>query len=522
MPAVLAKTYAQIASLLHDGEPEALEAIGTSVVVFDTHGGRYPFLLLMAVAWHIRRLAELANDHGVQTHATVLVLSPSRQCIWTERALSRHFLHRGSLDPSFLHCSILKAKFQIRIGPVHDDQPVELGTILESVIRALDHNTGAPELGPSDVVFGSCMLPLEDTRLGQAVKLPERAPAAEFRRLGALNLDKDPAHNELVWAGPATSSLKPIDHFPWSGDIFELLVCCISGLQHGMPGALDSMWWCLEDFPIFPFDMETFRKTRRWFLESIRQLCRWGLVNLSAAEPGDKITDAMKQPGLFVSQDWGSPVQKLLVTGRAVSVYEAMLVVALGREEHALVRHTLAAIAAVSRLGIRTIIRRSISDTEPTYELCQAACSGTGAALAARGRIWLALGLLHRAKTAKDDDQLRLGAANLVVGYPRLALVEQHMRSMLNSDSDGMMDGFSGRRGQTGALGWADDHVPPPPDSYGVHFGLQRQDREGSTGYTTTMMAAVSDKAVFQVMDNLFPPKGNKGRDFHALLESHY
>ncbi|KAK0668166.1 hypothetical protein QBC41DRAFT_337766 [Cercophora samala] len=641
LPGMFLTTYADAASRLQRQAPPA-------VMVFDTHGGRHSFLLLMTVAWLIRKLAERCRSHREQTHANVFVLSPSSQRLWSPDALSRHFAACS------LHSAKLVATFQRPPVPqqapttTDDDQVPDLEALLEAASVAMKHNVAeSADLTASDAVFAACMLPLHacrqlwrrlvktargdvqvllltqhnlpeqralllrsiherqplhvlvdsslrfppairgpphigvlpreactwqwDVCLGQVVSLPARVPIPEFNRLAAINPSKEADQAELYWAGPCTPGLKDVDCFPWSGDMLELVLCAVAGLQRGLPGAPECLWWCLRDVPVFPFDTQQAPWRPAWFDESVRQLCKWGLVTSPPQDPGADAASALDQQTLAVTGDWGSPAVELLMTGEAVTVHEAILVVALRREEDHAVRYAIAAIASLHRVGLRNMIHRGVGDTCPTFDQCLKLCTGTGAALASRGRLWLALGMLHRAKTATTPAHiLDLSASNLEFVHSHVALAEHHMKAMLGPSSDAKFDTLSGGLSQGQLLrvevalvramlpnlvifacrdpavtrtvisalevklepfDWADDLTLPSSPAFGVHFGLQKKFRTArndwqtaDAGYTSDMMVQVSSDAVLQVFDDVLPAERHGGRrpEFFSLMRSYY
>ncbi|KAK4194723.1 hypothetical protein QBC40DRAFT_269884 [Triangularia verruculosa] len=637
LPGVTFKTYSELASSLRSG------SLGMSpLTVFGTNGGRHPLLLLMSMAWLVRRLAQCCKLNPAQSHASVFVLSPSSQAVWAETPLLRHF------DPvqTRPRCWSVETSFQKpqNFTVSHDTDCTAV--VLDKLAEELERLHGEADPEPGQVFFGSCVVPLEaclsmqfhvteylwdvsnysvvvviltahnlgewdrvmhlvesaephallllvdsslayipsiggrhhfgllprevtvrqwDTRIGHVVELPAKLPVAELDRLHALNSRKGSAHSRFIWAGPPTSgNPKPEPCHPWSGHILELLICAIDGLQQGLPGDPDCMWWCLEDMPVFPFDMHTFRRNRRWFQESIRQLCAWGLVKFSPSDPTvvQTTVDVTKQPGLFLSSEWGSPVQALLITGRAVTVYEAMLMVIISREPDRLVKYTLAAVASLYRVGAQTIIRRcyqQLSTSEPTFERCRAACSAAWAGLAARGRLWLALGLVYRAIATDFSAEALLEHASVSVLRSQLDLFRHHMCGKLNipdpepdmlstelnhaqllpvetalvramlpelvvfacdHDANRALHYMKNVKVEPQPLGWADDQVPPPANSFGLTFRLGGDDSGEGTGYTAAMMVAVSDEAVSSGMRGLFNEEDSDA--YHNRLRSFY
>ncbi|AEO67379.1 uncharacterized protein THITE_151100 [Thermothielavioides terrestris NRRL 8126] len=155
--------------------------------------------------------------------------------------------------------------------------------------------------------------------------------------------------------------------------------------------------------------------------ETLRRLLMMKLVT----SPSNSASGLVKYQKLTLAHSKARQAASFLTSGLAETLPEALLLAEVAEAPSAAVKLTLAAVSSTVRVGISNVVKRGPNTAQRlTLEQCQSACTGIGAQLGLRGRLWIALDLL--AADAHGSDQL------LEVAQPHREEFHRRFRSILD------------------------------------------------------------------------------------------
>ena len=331
----------------------------------------------------------------------------------------------------------------------------------------------------------------------------------------------------------------------WACDIPETALCLVHQLRGG-PLALSHLGITI---PCHPRELN----------EALRLLIMMGLVVYPADQPRPM---SLWDSEFRIAGPRASRVARLLRFGHARTLFEALLIVEIAAQPSFAVKRTLAAVASASRVDLDALlVAANPTLPAPTLEQCRAACTGPGAQLAHKGRLWAALGitasLLGSSAASLGTAATRVvGVDNLVSMDAPCADLRQWFRYLLarTGDRQGVptlpdrleehelfevevalvtawlphlvvlpdqqeaattaVGLVSGVFVVCAARGWGRGLTTSPGNRFGIHFGA----RKNGASYSVDALTLVSRDAVLHVLRRMFPSA--EQRDYWALLRS--
>jgi hypothetical protein len=257
-----------------------------------------------------------------------------------------------------------------------------------------------------------------------------------------------------------------------------------------------------------------------------------------------------------------------LNTRLAPTLPDALLLSELASAPSTAVKLTLAAVASAARVGIANIVSLGPgSDTSLTLAACRAACTGPGAQLSHKGRLWVAIGILAvdiaRAQAGEPRQPAELKGVNLSVSCsyrddflslfqlylqrvaPDVAtspfpdsLTDAEILAVDTAITRAWLQNLAFKEGPDIVQflvrptilhlpigGWGVDLPWTRDCRFAIHFGLRRRDESGEQRYGSETLTLVSNDAVCDILVDLFglptSPDGKAPNYMHLFRTSH-